>query len=212
MIHWTAGGSLVTSVEEHRLAAASRWMRTSPARRQGAACRASPAEAHHLKPARVAAAGQVRPLAPQLPDSAATMSSTKPVAERAPGLQRLAQHRRVGRQRERDAHPARPDDVLPGVVGRVHALVDPAGNASRAMPSTSGDRLAGTRPPGSFSMLAARCSTFARVLAATSAAGVGSERSGSPAAADTAARTPAIRSAGSSRNTRGMRRTVRGLR
>ena len=54
----------------------------------------------------------------------------------------------------------------------------PRRNASRAMPSTSGVRLAGTRPPGSFSMLAARCSTFARVLATTSAASVGSLRSG----------------------------------
>ena len=42
------------------------------------------------------------------------------------------------------------------------------------MPSTSGVRLAGTRPPGSFSMLAAKCSTFARLLAATSATSTGS--------------------------------------
>src|SRR5438046_2791810 len=55
------------------------------------------------------------------------------------------------------------------------------------MPSTSGLRLAGTRPPGSRSMLAAQCSTFARVLAATSVASTGSERSGSSAAAATAA-------------------------
>ena len=74
------------------------------------------------------------------------------------------------------------------------------------MPSTSGVRLAGTRPPGSFSMLAAKCSTFARLLAATSAASVGSLRSGSSAAAETAACSSAIRSAGSSRNTRAIRR------
>ena len=52
------------------------------------------------------------------------------------------------------------------------------------MPSTSGVRLAGTRPPGSLSMLAAKCSTFARLLAATSAASTGSLRSGSSAAAE----------------------------
>jgi hypothetical protein len=33
IIDWTAGGSLVTAVVERRLAAASRWMKTSPARR-----------------------------------------------------------------------------------------------------------------------------------------------------------------------------------
>jgi hypothetical protein len=33
MIHWTAGGSLVMAVEKHRLAAASQWIKTSPARR-----------------------------------------------------------------------------------------------------------------------------------------------------------------------------------
>jgi hypothetical protein len=63
----------------------------------------------------------------------------------------------------------------------------PRRNASRAMPSTSGVRLADTARRGPRAMPTAHCSTFARVLAATSAASTGSKRSGSSAAAETAA-------------------------
>ena len=61
-------------------------------------------------------------------------------------------------------------------------------------------------------MLAAECSTFARLLAATSAASVGSLRSGSSAAAETAACSSAIGRRALQEHPRDPADQVRGLR